>query len=150
VNSCDRVAFIADHAAQPSGHGRFESLCLPGLSAGAEVVSLNSVIVINRLRPGLAAPFLGNGLCGMCLTQYAVCLSTLMHSSAKMRESVDPGCCVRASKDYVHLCTLWAHGTFVAGLHELKVEHGHSPRFRRFRSPSLPLGRSVSIVPRER
>ena len=36
----------------------------------------------------------------------------------------------RISKDRVHLWSLWVNGAFVAGLHELKVEHGHSPRFR--------------------
>jgi hypothetical protein len=50
VNSRDRLAFIADHAAEPCQHGCFELLCLPGLLAGAEVVSPDSVIVINRLR----------------------------------------------------------------------------------------------------
>ena len=48
LNSRDRLAFIADHAAEPSGHGRFEPFPLPALSAGAEVISLNCVII--RLR----------------------------------------------------------------------------------------------------
>lgn len=54
VDSCpdglSRVAFIADHAAKPSGQVGIEPLHLPALSAGAEINLPSRVVILHSLR----------------------------------------------------------------------------------------------------